>query len=458
MLNVADIKFTQKTGTELPVQGGKNTGDFSGAANFFSILQNQLGPLEQQNTRPVEKIESSGSVKSASPEKEKPVRDEGAEKRTGEMTSVRTEEQAKQAVAAARREQKPDGEVKAALGDKKTAAEMPAKKMSDKIHGEETARDKKDNKKKDTRDGGNILDGMHRIIDTFHKILNTHDSPPVRQAVKDMKDAADLAKNDMDRGPGRKNLEKALALMEKMSRGALPAETQHHAASAVINIKDLLAKLKPGQEKHQQARHQEPAEGASPARTEISARIDLPVDGMKGNGTGTRSGNDGGDQLGFNLSRGGETARRMDTAQASSMKNSQFRESLENIIQNAKVVVKDSRNGSFSVRLFPKELGSVNVNIGLRDGVIHGRFLVESQAAKELLMANIDSIRERLTEAGIQVGEFQVNVQDQRGRFLRDTGDQPHHFFTPAAGAETVEVEYSPNSRPLHDGLINLMI
>ena len=462
MLNIADIKFNRTAGTEPPIHGAKNGADFPAAANFFTVLQNQLGVTEQAIAQPiaqpVEKIETAKIATSASPEKEK-TRDAGDDKGTQVKAAGRNDDQAKPAAASSPRDHKPENDVKAALGEKKSASDSPAKKVSEKIPAEETVRGKNRIKKGDTRDGGSIMDGMQRIIDIFHKIQSTHDSQPVRHAVNEIKDAADRARHDTDRGRARTALEKALVLMEKMSRRALPAETQQQIAGASLSIKDLLGKLKTGQEKNQQSRRQETTDGAAPARTETTLRQDLAVEGMKGNGTGARTGNDGGgDMFGFNFNRGGDAARKTDTAPASAVNNGRFRESLENIVQNARVVVQDGRNGSFSVRLYPKELGSVNVNLGLKDGIIHGRFLVETQEAKDLLMGNIESIKERLAGAGIQVGEFQVNVRDQREGFLRDMGDRPQHFFAPSAGADTVEVEYGPNSRPIHDGLINLMI
>ena len=40
-----------------------------------------------------------------------------------------------------------------------------------------------------------------------------------------------------------------------------------------------------------------------------------------------------------------------------------------NAIDKAKISVRDSRNGTFTVRLNPRELGSVNVNLIMENGV-----------------------------------------------------------------------------------------
>ncbi len=136
--------------------------------------------------------------------------------------------------------------------------------------------------------------------------------------------------------------------------------------------------------------------------------------------------------------------------------NQRFSRQMQNIIENAKVVVKDSRNGSFTVRLHPKQLGTVNVNLGLEQGVINGKFFVENHEARDLLMDNLHLIREQLEEAGINIGEFEVNVNHQGGMFSRDEPEET--FFTvPGSGVEVTK-EYRINTQLFHDGELNMII
>ncbi len=140
-----------------------------------------------------------------------------------------------------------------------------------------------------------------------------------------------------------------------------------------------------------------------------------------------------------------------------STNNSQrFNRQMQSIIENAKVVVKDSRNGSFTVKLHPKQLGTVNVNLGLEQGVVNGKFFVENHEARDLLMENLNLIREQLEEAGINIGEFEVNVNHQGGMFSRD--EQEETFYTvPGSGVEVTK-EYRINTQLLHDGELNMVI
>lgn len=137
----------------------------------------------------------------------------------------------------------------------------------------------------------------------------------------------------------------------------------------------------------------------------------------------------------------------------------EFRQSFHEILEKAKVSVKDQNNGSFTVKLFPKELGNVNVNLVLENGVVNGKFLVDSNDARTLLMSNLENFREQLSESGINVGEFSVNVRDEREKFFRDKNEN-------AKGVSAVSVNESVSAANVyefatvdsHDGLINMII
>ncbi len=136
--------------------------------------------------------------------------------------------------------------------------------------------------------------------------------------------------------------------------------------------------------------------------------------------------------------------------------NSRFSQQMHSIIENARVFVKDSRNGSFAVKLYPKKLGVVNVNLGLEQGVVNGKFFVENNDARELLMDNLNFIKEQLEEAGINIGSFEVNVNHQGEMF---TGEDPEEtlFTLPGTGREVAK-EYTMSSLFLHDGEFNMVI
>ena len=134
-----------------------------------------------------------------------------------------------------------------------------------------------------------------------------------------------------------------------------------------------------------------------------------------------------------------------------------FKEQLNKIIENAKLTVKDSKNATFTLKLFPKDLGSININLGLDQGILNGKFLVETQDAKDLLMENLNQVRDQLEEAGISVGEFTVNVNDNRSMFTKE-GDEHNIHQANNDKLNDKTIEYDINSVSSHDGSINVII
>ena len=142
------------------------------------------------------------------------------------------------------------------------------------------------------------------------------------------------------------------------------------------------------------------------------------------------------------------------------IKGMDFRENLQEIIDKAKISVRDSRNGSFTVRLNPRELGNVNVNLIMENGVITGKFLVDNDHVKNQLMDNLMYLKHQLEESGISVGEFSVNVNNQRGKFLNQDNENTHVYMPRSdSGREiTAASEQYSQAAGMHDGYINMVI
>jgi flagellar hook-length control protein FliK len=189
-------------------------------------------------------------------------------------------------------------------------------------------------------------------------------------------------------------------------------------------------------------------------RDEILFTVDSSGDKKQDN---TASGNDN-SKLGFQFFKNSTPSYRNVNSNVSGNVHTRnaFNEQLQSIIQNARIFVRDSRNGSFSIRLYPESLGKVNINLGLEQGVLHGRFLVDSMDSKNLLLENISTIKEQLQDAGISVGEFQVNVRDDGERLLKHAEENMFgHSYQDAANSSN---EYDTISTYLHDGTIDMII
>lgn len=287
------------------------------------------------------------------------------------------------------------------------------------------------------------------------------DAETLKQIRHDIKKSLASLKNNPDRAGIAETVKRVHALLEKLE-SALPHNSRiSELASHMRQLRKVLSRshVRP---------HTSPAEiSANIPETDISSQVRdisskiMNIIHSSGSEFSGNADNDRGFNSGSFLFQSMKNTAGYERHAAGNLmtRNSDlFREQLSSVIQRARVVVQDGKNGRFSMRLYPRELGNLNVNLGLEQGVIHGKFLVESQEAKTLLMENISHIREQLENAGVTVGEFQVNVRDEGSRFFTDreqnsTGTHLAELNADDAGSEYETVTYS-----LHEGSINMII
>ncbi len=181
-------------------------------------------------------------------------------------------------------------------------------------------------------------------------------------------------------------------------------------------------------------------------------------------GAGKKSFNEKGDSKeGFNFGyqKSDITGKRINNMSELKGKSPEFKQSLQDIIDRARISVRDNKNGNFNVKLYPKELGSVNVNLTMENGVVTAKFFVDSDEAKNLLFQNMENLKNQLKEAGVEVGEFHVGVKDHRERFLHDDkDDRKKNLFQFPEGREFLmaATEYDGNSLVINSNSINVII
>ncbi len=74
--------------------------------------------------------------------------------------------------------------------------------------------------------------------------------------------------------------------------------------------------------------------------------------------------------------------------------------------------VASERGGQVRLRLSPPELGSLRLDVAIRDGVMTARIEVETTAARNVLLENLPQLRERLMEQNIKIERFDVDLMD----------------------------------------------
>ncbi len=109
--------------------------------------------------------------------------------------------------------------------------------------------------------------------------------------------------------------------------------------------------------------------------------------------------------------------------------------------------------GTVRLKLSPPELGSMRLEITVRNGALTARAETETSAARNVLLDNLPALRERLAQHDIKVQQFDVDVRDQsaggtpgQASYSSDSNNRaPNHrtgraVAADAGGAATVAV------------------
>ncbi|MHB8900511.1 MAG: flagellar hook-length control protein FliK [Thermoguttaceae bacterium] len=125
------------------------------------------------------------------------------------------------------------------------------------------------------------------------------------------------------------------------------------------------------------------------------------------------------------------------------------------------------RGGSIRLKLYPPELGSLRMEITVKNGTLSAKVEAETELARSALVENLPILRDRLADQGIRITRFDVGVSDQSqgGPFQHPDGGQPFRHGARDAdprsgrtGAETDAVEGRDLSRPGVDGRLDVFI
>lgn len=83
------------------------------------------------------------------------------------------------------------------------------------------------------------------------------------------------------------------------------------------------------------------------------------------------------------------------------------------------------RGGPIRLRLHPPELGSLRVEVTVRNGAMSARLEAESETARNVLIEHLPALRERLAEHQVRVDRFEVNWSGSSpGGLPQQTADQ----------------------------------
>lgn len=74
----------------------------------------------------------------------------------------------------------------------------------------------------------------------------------------------------------------------------------------------------------------------------------------------------------------------------------------------------ENREGTVKLRLHPPELGSLRIELRVQNGALTARLEAETTMAQSLLLEHAHALRDRLSEQGVRVERFDVDLTDRR--------------------------------------------
>ncbi len=95
--------------------------------------------------------------------------------------------------------------------------------------------------------------------------------------------------------------------------------------------------------------------------------------------------------------------------------------------------------GQIRMRLHPPELGSLQVTMRIEAGQMSAHLEVENTRARDALVQNVQVLRDRLSEQGIQVQQFEVQVGSQ------DSSSNPQWYSGDGQGSSDSQQDRSQN-------------
>ena len=114
---------------------------------------------------------------------------------------------------------------------------------------------------------------------------------------------------------------------------------------------------------------------------------------------------------------------------------------LERVERAIKEVAQSKDGKTISVRLDPPDLGTVKVDVSIRDGALHARVVAESSAVTSLLRERAGEMQTILRKLGLNVDRISVSVggEQQLGQFDQTGERQNGQAFTNSAFARQQE-------------------
>ena len=94
------------------------------------------------------------------------------------------------------------------------------------------------------------------------------------------------------------------------------------------------------------------------------------------------------------------------------------------MVAKAKMFMDNGRT-EMNIQLKPEHLGSLNIRMVVEDGQMQANFVTDRPEVKELIEQNVETLKEKLSEAGINVNSINVEVRNDAGQARPENDGRP---------------------------------
>jgi flagellar hook-length control protein FliK len=117
----------------------------------------------------------------------------------------------------------------------------------------------------------------------------------------------------------------------------------------------------------------------------------------------------------------------------------------------------NERGGTLQLRLSPPELGSLKLQLTVKDGVMSAQMETENASARRVLLEHLPSLRDRLAEQNIRIERFDVDVRQENnsgqanphGSNQNPYQPQPEQTGNERRGGSRVRAEEPSTPKPI---------
>jgi flagellar hook-length control protein FliK len=92
-----------------------------------------------------------------------------------------------------------------------------------------------------------------------------------------------------------------------------------------------------------------------------------------------------------------------------------LQQQIDQMMQKAKVIIRDNGNAQLTAKLNPRELGEISIKLTLVNGKLTGKFTVDNDFVQKELNSKLAQIFEELKAEGFSIDGFQVDVRSEAG-------------------------------------------